>query len=149
MKENTIRTRAPKKGEPGYNEYFKAKTLKRVLKVIKDNPTKVYTAQDAYITAKINRSQFYRLFPQDSEELDAIKDALNENRFIITKSAVSGLMRKEETTAYIAIIKMYGSEEERAALSHQDVKISGNREQPLTMEISMPELKVAKRERKE
>ena len=143
------RAKAPRKGEPGYKEYMRKKLLNKVIKAIKANPQTVFTCQDAFLTAKVTKAMFYDYFEVDSDELNSIKEELSHNKFGIVKTAVNGLMNKKETTAYIAVIKMYGSEEERAALSHQDVKISGNREQPLTMEISMPELKVAKRERKE
>ena len=143
------RVKAPRKGEPGYKEYMRKKLLNKVIKAIKANPQTVFTCQDAFLTAKVTKAMFYDYFKEGSDELNAIKEELSHNKFGIVKTAVNGLMNKKETTAYIAVIKMYGSEEQRAALSHQDVKISGNREQPLTMEISMPELKVAKRERKE
>lgn len=145
----TQRARAPKKGEPGYREHMKKKLFNKVIKAIKANPQTVFTCQDAFLTAKVTKAMFYDYFEVDSHEMNAIKEELSHNKFGIVKTAVNGLMNKKETTAYIAVIKMYGSDEQRAALNQQDVRLSGADGGAVQMSVKMEPLKVIRRSNKE
>lgn len=145
---STQRAKAPRKGEPGYREHTKKKLFNKIIKAIKANPQTVFTCQDAFITAKVTKAMFYDYFEVDSHEMNAIKEELSHNKFGIVKNAVNGLMNKKETTAYIAVIKMYGSDEQRAALNQQDVRLTGSGQDGSIKIQPLEPLKVIKRSEK-
>lgn len=126
-----MRKKTPKKGEPGYREYNKQKTYARVIKKIKEDqadggPGDIVNASDLIVHSGVSSSTFYDYFPAGSEELENIKDMLEVTRIKIKSGVRKKLYKGGQALGLIALYKLLGTDEERAILNQQEVRLSGS-----------------------
>lgn len=99
----------------------------------------LFFIEDVVAFLPCDRATFYRKFPQDCDECDAIKRALETNK-VRTKSAIRHrLFNMDNPTAQIALYRMIATPEERDAISTTKTDITSGGEkiarEPLTIEI--------------
>jgi len=104
--------------------YDKAKKFKQALKVVKDKA--LYLMEEVPVMIGISKSTFYSFYPDGSEELDAIKEALEDNRITIKSEIREKLRNGDKAAELIALYKLLSSNDERKALSMQHVDHTSN-----------------------
>lgn len=117
--------------------YSRKKLYEQAMQVIEER--NLFFIEDVVAFLPCDRSTFYAKFPQDSDESDTIKRALETNK-IRTKSAIRHrLFNMDNPTAQIALYRMIATPEERDAISMNRTDItSGGKDltrEPLTIEI--------------
>ncbi len=79
----------------------------------------IHFINDVIAFMPCGKSKFYEYFPSESEEMEHIKDLLNQNR-IQTKVEIRQKLKKGDKAAeLIALYKLIATQEERDALSMQ------------------------------
>ena len=74
----------------------------------------------------ISKSTFYTFYPDGSEELDAIKELLEDNKITIKSEIREKLRNGDKAAELIALYKLLSSNDERKALSMQHVDHTSN-----------------------
>ena len=87
--------------------YDKAKKFKQALKVVKDKA--LYLMEEVPVMIGISKSTFYSFYPDGSEELDAIKEALEDNRITIKSEIREKLRNGDKAAELIALYKLLSS----------------------------------------
>lgn len=72
------------------------------------------------------KSTFYDLFPEKSNESNAIKEALEENKVNIKVKIRNKWENSDNPTSQMALYRLVGTDEERKKLSTSYQEISGN-----------------------
>jgi len=104
--------------------YDKAKKFKQALKAVKDKA--LYLVEEVPVMIGISKSTFYSFYPDGSDELDAIKEALEDNRITIKSEIREKLRNGDKAAELIALYKLLSSNDERKALSMQHVDHTSN-----------------------
>ena len=91
----------------------------------------LYRVQDVIDFSPCGKTAFYSFFPDESNELNTIKDLLAGNR-IRTKTAIKAkLYNSEKAAELIALYKLLANDDERDALSMQRHEHSGKAGAPI------------------
>ena len=104
--------------------YDKAKKFKQALKVVKEKA--LYLVEEVPVMIGISKSTFYSFYPDGSEELDAIKELLEDNKITIKSEIREKLRNGDKAAELIALYKLLSSNDERKALSMQHVDHTSN-----------------------
>ncbi len=123
--------RAPRKGEPGYREHIKKKVFNKVVKRIKEDQREggagdILFLNDVIAYSGVSTATFYDYFPANSEELEHIKDMIEVERVKRKASLRKKMFQSKNSLGHIALYKLIGTDEERAILNQQDVRLSGS-----------------------
>lgn len=104
---------------------YKSKDLlAKALKVIKEK--KLFFVDDVVSFMPCTKMTFYNHFPLDSDEMNQIKAALEENRVAIKTSMRNKWYNSNNPTLQIALMKLICTDEERKKISNN--YIEGNME---------------------
>jgi hypothetical protein len=76
----------------------------------------LFFIEDVVAFLPVSKQTFYRFFPIECDEYDALKRMCGDNK-IKTKSGIRAKLYKEKGSSLIALYKMICTEEERRALS--------------------------------
>lgn len=101
--------------------YNKNKIFKQAKEVIVKN--KLFFIEDIVAFLPISKQTFYQFFPIDSDEIDELKDLLNQNRVEIKVSMRSKWYKSENATLQLALMKLIGTDEEAHRLNGSSQKI--------------------------
>lgn len=117
--------------------YSKKKLYEDALRVIEER--NLFFIEDVVAFLPCDKSTFYRKFPPEGDEYNAIKRRLETNK-VRTKSAIRHrLFNMDNPTAQIALYRMIATPEERDAISTSKTDITSGGEkiarEPLTIEI--------------
>lgn len=105
--------------------YTKEYLLKKSLKVIEEHtPT---TIEELISFLGCSKPTFYNKIKINSKEYEQIFDALKLAKLRVSNKLKAKIIESDNPTLIISGIKLYGSEDDRAALSQQniDLKTSG------------------------
>lgn len=94
--------------------YDKNKLYKQALELCEDNA--IFFIQDIIDSLCVGKTTFYTYFPDDSNELNTLKEKLYKNR-IEKKKELRNKLAKGNGTELIALYKLIGNDEERKSLS--------------------------------
>lgn len=117
--------------------YSRKRLYEQAMQVIEER--NLFFLEDVVAFLPCQRSTFYAKFPPNSDEMDAMKRALETNK-VRTKSAIRHrLFNMDNPTAQIALYRMIATPEERDAISTTKTDITSGGEkiakEPLTIEI--------------
>lgn len=117
--------------------YSRKKLYEQAMQVIEER--NLFFIEDVVAFLPCEKSTFYAKFPPNSDEMNAVKRALETNK-VRTKSAIRHrLYNMDNPTAQIALYRMIATQEERDAISMNRTDItSGGKElnrEPLTIEV--------------
>lgn len=96
--------------------YDKDKLYNDILAKIKLNPD-VYFIEDIVSLLPCSKTTFYEFFPIDSDEMNNIKDSLDQNRVSTKLKLRKRLAEGDKAAEILALYKLIGTESERKALS--------------------------------
>jgi hypothetical protein len=94
--------------------YDKKIIFEQALKISKDKD--IYFVQDIIDSLCVSKVTFYTFYPEESNELNTLKENLYKNR-IVQKKKLRNRLSEGNGTELIALYKMIGNDEERKALS--------------------------------
>lgn len=115
--------------------YDKKQIFEQAKVEIKKN--NLFFVNDIWCWLPCGRSWFYDAFPDGSEELDTLKNLLEQNK-IRTKSAIrSKLFKGEKAAELLSLYRLICTNEERQSLnqSYIDHTTNGKDLQPVQIEI--------------
>lgn len=92
---------------------------------------KLFFIHDVVSYLPCTKSTFYDFFPINSEEMDAIKEALETERITLKISIRKKLFESNRETGLLALYKLLCTDEERQMLSMTEVKVTHGSDQPL------------------
>ncbi len=95
--------------------YDKDKLLSQVEEAIKEH--NLYFIEDVVAYLPCHKATFYEYFKVDSDELNKIKDLLNQNKVVKKVALRKKMGESERETGWLALYKLIGTEEERKKLS--------------------------------
>jgi hypothetical protein len=101
--------------------YNKKKIFNQAKEVIQKN--KLFFTEDIVAFLPCSRSTFYDFFPDKSDELDTLKELLEQNRIEIKVSMRSKWYKSENATLQLALMKLIGTDEEAHRLNGSIQKI--------------------------
>jgi glycerophosphoryl diester phosphodiesterase len=101
--------------------YNKKKIFNQAKEVIQKN--KLFFTEDIVAFLPCSRSTFYDFFPDKSDELDTLKELLEQNRIEIKVSMRSKWYKSENATLQLALMKLIGTDEEAHRLNGSSQKI--------------------------
>lgn len=84
---------------------------------------KLFFIEDIVAYLPCSRSTFYDFFPDKSDELDTLKELLEQNRVEIKVSMRSKWYKSENATLQLALMKLIGTDEEAHRLNGSSQKI--------------------------
>jgi len=119
---------------------YKTKDLyKDALGVIKEY--NLFFIEDACAYLGVAKPTFYKHFPIDSNEMNAIKEALDKNKARTKISIRSKLHSSTSPTGLLALYKLICTDDERKALSmqHFDHTTDGEKIDKVTFEYVRPQ----------
>jgi hypothetical protein len=103
--------------------YDRDKIFEQAKKVIVTK--KLYFIEDIVAYLPISKKSFYEFYPVESDECNELKELLEVNK-VNTKVAIRKKLQKGDKAAeLISLYKLICSEDERKALSMQQVEHSG------------------------
>jgi hypothetical protein len=120
-------------------EYKKKDILEKSIEAIKKY--KCFFIEDVIAYVPCGRSKFYELFPAGSDEMDSIKELIEENR-IRTKTAIRAkLFKSDKSAELIALYKLIATDVERKALSmvYQDISNTDGSFSKINVTVKDPE----------
>jgi len=101
--------------------YNKKKIFNQAKEAIEKN--KLFFTEDIVAFLPCSRSTFYDFFPDKSDELDTLKELLEQNRVEIKVSMRSKWYKSENATLQLALMKLIGTDEEAHRLNGSSQKI--------------------------
>ena len=101
--------------------YNKNKIFNQAKEAIEKN--KLFFTEDIVAYIPCSRSTFYDFFPDKSDELDTLKELLEQNRVEIKVSMRSKWYKSENATLQLALMKLIGTDEEAHRLNGSSQKI--------------------------
>ena len=104
--------------------YIKKDIYKKAVKAIKMN--KLFFVEDVIAMLPCRKSTFYEFFPMESDEMDTIKDLLDEEKINLKIGIRQKLFKGDHSADLIALYKLICTDDERRALSMQQIEHSGN-----------------------
>ena len=99
--------------------YDKDKIFKKAINAIKAN--NLYFIEDVIAFLPCAKQTFYDLFKVDSDEMDAIKAELENNRITTKVKLRKKFFDGERSAELISLYKLIATDEERKALSMQSI----------------------------
>lgn len=72
------------------------------------------------------RSTFYMFFPEDSPELEELKDLLFKNKSVIKQSLRNKWYQGDNSTTQLALYKLLASKDELRSLSMNNIEVGGD-----------------------
>lgn len=99
--------------------YDKDKLFNQAISAIKENH--LYFIEDVVAFLPCVKQTFYDLFKVDSDEMDAIKAELENNRITTKVKLRKKFFDGERSAELISLYKLIATDEERKALSMQSV----------------------------
>lgn len=117
--------------------YSRKRLYEQAMQVIEER--NLFFIEDLVAFLPCDKSTFYKHFRPESNEFNAIRSRLEENK-VRTKSAIRHrLFNMDNPTAQIALYRMIATQEERDAISTTKTDITSGGEkiahEPLTIEI--------------
>jgi len=102
----------------------------------------LFFIEDIVAFIPCDKTTFYKFFPVESNELNALKELLSENK-IKTKSSIRSKLYKGRETGLLALYKLIGTDEERKKLSqvYQDVTTNGKDIKPTEIVVQSEKAK--------
>lgn len=119
--------------------YNKKDLYKNALNAIKE--FNLFFIEDACAYLGVSKDTFYRHFPLESDESNAIKEELDKNKARTKISIRSKLHKSTSPTGLLALYKLICTPEERKALSmqHHDHTSEGEKITNVTFEYVKPQ----------
>ena len=99
--------------------YDRNEIFERSKKAVIDNS--LYFIEDVIAFVPVSKSTFYEYFPADSDELDNIKELLDDNKIATKVKLRRKLEEGDKAAEILALYKLIGTDEERRALSMQQI----------------------------
>ena len=99
--------------------YDRNEIFERAKKAVIDNS--LYFIEDVIAFVPVSKSTFYEYFPADSDELDNIKELLDDNKIATKVKLRRKLEEGDKAAEILALYKLIGTDEERRALSMQQI----------------------------
>ena len=115
--------------------YVKGDVYKKAIKAIKKHH--LFFIEDIVALLPCTKSTFYELFPTESDEMHAIKELLEEEKVTI-KVGIRQKLFEGKNIELIALYKLICTDDERRALSMQQIEHSGKL-QNINIEVSSEE----------
>jgi hypothetical protein len=115
---------------------YKTKELfEKAIEAIKER--KLFWIEQVVVYLPCVKSVFYDHFPNDSNESNALKTLLEDNRIKVCQAQNNKWFNSEQGALQIAFRKIVGTDEERRKLSqtYQDVNIGGKKEEPIKLSV--------------
>ena len=111
----------------------------KTMQVIAEN--NLFFVEDICAYLGVAKPTFYKHFPIDSNEMNAIKEAIEKNKAKTKVSLRSKLHSSTSPTSLLALYKLIATDEERRALSmqHHDVTTGGEKINKVTFEYVRPQ----------
>lgn len=103
----------------GIMAYDKKDILEKAKQAITENS--LYFIEDVVAFIPVSKSTFYEYFPADSDELDDIKELLDNNKISMKVKLRRKLSEGDKAAEILALYKLIATEDERKALSMQHV----------------------------
>lgn len=103
--------------------YNKIKIFEQSKFVIKKH--RLFFIEDVVAYLPCSKPTFYEFFPPESNELNILKELLETNKIEIKVEIRQKLLKGEKAAELIALYKLICSDDERRALSMQEIKHSG------------------------
>jgi len=105
--------------------YDRGKIYNQALKCIENG--EVYFIDDVVGELPISRSTFYNWFPEESDELDNIKELLHKNKVKTKAGMRRNWLKSENPTLQVALMKLLATDEEAHRLNgtRQSIEHSG------------------------
>ena len=107
------------------------------------NDKTFHFVSDIIASLPCGRSTFYSLIPKDSDNLNNIKEILEQNCIEEKRAIRKKLSKSDKSGELLALYKLIGTEEDRRKLSQTHLDIKSDNE-PIGLEINF-----VKREKKE
>jgi len=75
----------------------------------------------------VSKSTFYEMFPNESEELDVIKELINDSKIELKASMRNKWYKSQNATLQMGLMKLIGTDEERKRLNqtYTDITTKG------------------------
>ena len=115
---------ATKKLKTKIMAYNKKKIYEKAQEIVKKN--NLFFIQDIIALLGISRQTFYDFFPLESDELDTLKEMLENNRARIKCALRSKWFNSENATTQVALYKLVSNEDERKLLSTTYQEVSAD-----------------------
>lgn len=100
--------------------------FKKAKKAALDKSASLFFVQDVYSVIGVSRSKFYEYFPEGSEEMEAIKKILTQNRINKCIGLRQKFYKSGHAVAQLALYKLICNDEERAVLTSQHIDHTTN-----------------------
>lgn len=104
----------------------------------------IWTLNEVPCFVGVSRQTLYNLFPVDSERMNEIKAALDDNMMKSRVSLRNAMFKKKDPSCLIALYKMVATPDERKALASHFLETSTDKLKPLEIHVIDP-----KKEKKE
>jgi hypothetical protein len=103
--------------------YNKVKIFEQSKSVIKKY--RLFFIEDIVAYLPCSKPTFYEFFPPESNELNILKELLEQNKVNVKVQIRKKLLKGERAPELIALYKLICTDEERRSLSMQEIKHSG------------------------
>jgi len=99
--------------------YDKKKIYEQAVKAIKDN--NLFFIEDVVAFVSCSRSTFYSYFPDNSDELDALREILDKNKIMEKAKIRVKLMESNKAAELLALYRLLATKEEHQKLNQSYV----------------------------
>jgi len=99
--------------------YDKNDILEKAKQAIKDNS--LYFIEDVVAFLPIVKTTFYEFFPIESDEMNDIKELLDDNKISMKVKLRRKLSEGDKAAEILALYKLIATDDERRALSMQHI----------------------------
>lgn len=119
--------------------YITKKLYRKTIFIIEKK--QLYFIEDVVANLPCSKTTFYDHFKIDSDELNHIKEKLEENKIKTKERMREKWYNSSNATLQVSLMKLIGTDEERKALSlqHHDLTTKGN-ELPKATNVNLNEL---------
>jgi hypothetical protein len=100
--------------------YNKKQLFGQAMEVIKDK--KLFFIEDVVSMLPCNKATFYKHFPVESEEYNALKDEMERNKVAIKASMRNKWYNSSNPTLQVCLMKLICTDEERKRISNTYVE---------------------------
>lgn len=100
--------------------YDKDKVLKQATAAIEGNEM-IFFIEDVVAFVSCGKTKFYEIFPVDSNEMNNIKELLDNNKIKIKSKIREKLGKGDKAAELLALYKLIATDDERRALSMQHI----------------------------
>jgi hypothetical protein len=116
--------------------YNKSKIFEQCKKAIEDN--NLYFVEDVVAYIPCSKPTFYEFFPPESNELNTLKELLDTNKVKTKVDIREKLLAGDKAAELIALYKLICSDDERKALSMQQLDITSKGDKITGIEYIIP-----------